>query len=242
MGKNFGRYGTAWKRLRWPLDKRCARSPQRSKEGPDALPGLLLFQVKQWPDTTTIPPRSGASAELKAGQHLTIYDPEGEQVSDLVAFNILDREEYLSSGRSIDYASRIYLTTGDVLYSNRSRPMLTIVQDDVGRHDFTLTPCSKEMFRKIYGDTEPHHGCQGNLENALASYGVTPDRIPIAFNVFMNVAVGSSTGEIKVLPPLSRPGDRIVFRAEMDLVVAMTACSAGQSNNFRYKPIKFAVA
>lgn len=193
------------------------------------------------PDTTTIAPRSGASAELKSGQHLTIYDPEGEQVSDLVAFNAADREEYLSSGRSIDYASRIYLTVGDILYSNRSRPMLTIVHDDVGRHDFTLTPCSREMFRKLYGEADPHHGCQGNLENALAPYGITSDRIPIAFNVFMNVAVDSRTGEIKVLPPLSRPGDRIVFRAEMDMVVAMTACSAGQSNNFRYKPIQFAV-
>lgn len=189
----------------------------------------------------TIAPRSGASADLKAGQTLTIFDPEGEQVSDLVAFNAADREEYLSSGRSIDYASRIYLTTGDVLYSNRSNPMLSIIADDVGRHDFTLTPCSKEMFRKIYGDTEPHHGCQGNLERALAPYGISPDRIPIAFNVFMNVSVDSRTGEIKVLPPLSRPGDRIVFRAEMDLVVAMTACSAGQSNNFRYKPIQFEI-
>ncbi|RYG38657.1 MAG: urea carboxylase-associated family protein [Burkholderiales bacterium] len=190
---------------------------------------------------TVIAPRSGVSAELKAGQMLTICDPEGEQVSDLVAFNAADREEYLSSGRSIDYASRIYLTTGDVLYSNRSNPMLSIVEDDVGRHDFTLTPCSKEMFRKIYGDTEPHHGCQGNLERALASYGISPDRIPIAFNVFMNVAVDPQTGEIKVLPPLSQPGDRIVFRAEMDLVLAMTACSAGQSNNFRYKPIQFEI-
>ena len=29
--------------------------------------------------------------------------------------------------------------------------------------------------------------------------------------------------------------------AEMPMVAAMTACSAGQSNNFRYKPIDFRV-
>lgn len=189
----------------------------------------------------TIPPRSGASVELKKGQTLTVIDPEGEQVSDLVAFSMADREEFLSSGRSIDYASRIFLTTGDVLYSNRSNPMLTIIRDDVGRHDFLLTPCSKEMFRIIYKDEHPHHGCQGNLEMALKPYGIGPDRVPIAFNVFMHVSVNSDTGEIKVLPPLSRPGDTITFRAEMDLIVAMTACSAGQSNNFRCKPIKFRV-
>lgn len=190
----------------------------------------------------TIPPRSGASTELKRGQLLTVIDPEGEQVSDLVAFNAQDKDEYLSSGRSIDYASRIFLTKGDTLYSNRSTPMLTIIEDDVGRHDFLLTPCSKEMFRIIYKDEQPHHGCQGNLENALAPHGIGPDRVPIAFNIFMHVDVNSQTGEIKVLPPKSRPGDRVIFRAEMDLIVALTACSAGQSNNFRYKPIQFDVA
>jgi uncharacterized protein YcgI (DUF1989 family) len=192
-------------------------------------------------DVVVIPPRSGASLRLARGQVLTVIDPEGEQVSDLVAFNARDSDEYISSGRSIDYASRIFLTRGDILYSNRSNPMLTIVADDVGRHDFLLTPCSKEMFRIIYGDEQPHHGCQGNLERALAPHAIKPDRIPIAFNVFMHVDVNSKTGEIKVLPPLSRPGDSTSFRAEMDLIIGLTACSAGQSNNFRYKPIHYRV-
>jgi uncharacterized protein YcgI (DUF1989 family) len=188
-----------------------------------------------------IPPRSGASLKLARGEVLTVIDPQGEQVSDLVAYNAKDIEEYISSGRSIDYASRIFLSTGDILYSNRSNAMLTIVRDDVGRHDFSLTPCSKEMFRIIYKDELPHHGCQGNLERALAPHGVKPDRVPIAFNVFMNVDVNSETGEIRVLPPLSKPGDSTSFRAEMDLIVGLTACSAGQSNNFRYKPIHYRV-
>jgi uncharacterized protein YcgI (DUF1989 family) len=191
--------------------------------------------------TEVIPPRSGASLKLEKGQTLVVIDPEGEQVSDLVAYNADDTEEYISSGRSIDYASRILLTTGDILYSNRSNPMLTIVHDDVGRHDFLLTPCSKEMFRIIYKDEHPHHGCQGNLENALAKYGVTPDRVPIAFNIFMNVDIDGKTGEIWVLPPLSKPGQSIGFRAEMNLIVALTACSAGQSNNFTHKPIHYTV-
>ena len=67
------------------------------------------------------------------------------------------------------------------------------------------------------------------------------DRVPIAFNVFMHVSVDGDSGEIAVLPPKSRPGDRIRLRARMPLVVGMTACSAGQSNNFRYKPIDFRV-
>lgn len=191
--------------------------------------------------THRIPPRSGIAFELKKGQLLTIIDPEGEQVSDLVAFNAADTREYVSSGRSIDYAGRIFLTTDDVLYSNRSVPMLRIVEDEVGRHDFSLTPCSRDTFSIIYGDKDPHHGCQGNLETALAPYGIGPDAIPIAFNVFMHVAVDSDSGVIKVLPPKSKPGQKTVFSAEMDLIVAMTACSAGQSNNFRYKPIDYRI-
>ena len=192
--------------------------------------------------THRIPPRSGAAFTLAKGQLLSVIDPQGEQVSDLVAFNAADTREYLSSGRSIDYASRIFLTTGDILYSNRSAPMLRIVEDEVGRHDFSLTPCSRDTFRILYGDSDPHHGCQGNLERALAAYGIGPDAIPIAFNVFMHVSVNSESGEIAVLPPKSKPGQKTVFRAEMDLIIALTACSAGQSNNFRYKPTDYRIS
>lgn len=188
-----------------------------------------------------IEPRTGTAFILRAGHYLTVVDPQGEQVSDLVAFNVAEPTEHISSGRSIDYAGRLLLTTGDILYSNRSRPMLEIVADDVGRHDFTLTPCSADTFRIIYGDKHPHRGCQGNLEEALAPHGISGDDIPIAFNVFMNVAVDGTTGKIEVRPPLSKAGDKTVFRAEMDLIIGLTACSAGQSNNFSYKPIDYVI-
>ncbi|MEA1071043.1 urea carboxylase-associated family protein [Sphingomonas sp. LY29] len=184
-----------------------------------------------------IAPRSGVAFTLDKGQRLTVIDPEGEQVADLVAFNRAEHGEAISSGRSIDYASRIYLSKGDPLYSNRSNVMLRIVEDDVGRHDFLLTPCSAEMFRIIYGDEHPHRGCFGNLAAALDSHGIGPDQIPTAFNIFMNVPVDGETGIVRVLPPLSKAGDRIVFEADMDLVIGLTACSAPQSNNGSFKPI-----
>lgn len=191
--------------------------------------------------TTRIDPCSAHAVELSAGDELIVIDPQGQQVSDLTAFNAEDTREYLSSGRSIDYASRLFLTTGDLLYSNRSRPMFEIIEDTCGRHDFTLTPCSKDMFRIIYGETEGRPGCEGNLAKALAPHGIDVDRIPIAFNVFMNVAFDANSGEVKVLPPLSKAGDFVRLRALMPLIVGMTACSAGQSNNFQYKPIDFRI-
>ncbi len=188
-----------------------------------------------------IPPRSGAAFTLAKGQRLTVIDPRGEQVADLLAFNRADIDEVISSGRTLDYASRIYLTTGDPLYSNRSRVMLRIVEDTVGRHDFLLTPCSKDTFRIIYGDTDPHRGCFGNLAAALEPYGIAPDRIPVAFNCFMNVPIDGATGELRVESPLSRAGDHISFEAEMDLIIGLTACSALQSNNGSFKPIHYQI-
>jgi uncharacterized protein YcgI (DUF1989 family) len=188
-----------------------------------------------------IAPRTGVAFEVPKGALLTVIDPTGEQVADLLAFRKDDVREVISSGRTLDYASRIYLTTGDLLYSNRSTVLLEIVADDVGRHDFLLTPCSRDTFRIIYGDADPHRGCFGNLAAALAPYGVTPDDIPVAFNCFMNVPVDGTSGALRVDPPLSKAGDRIMFRAHEDLIVGLTACSALQSNNGAFKPIDYDV-
>jgi uncharacterized protein len=188
-----------------------------------------------------IPPRSGTAFVLNKGQRLTVVDIEGEQVSDLICYNLHDKSEYLSSGRTIDYAETIYLTKGHQFYSNRSNVMFRMMEDTVGKHDFLLTPCSAEMFRIIYGDTDPHRGCFGNLCAALEDYGIAPDAIPTCFNIFMNVPVDGKTGKVSVLPPLSKAGDHVVLEAQMDLIVGMTSCSAGMSNNYSYKPIGFRI-
>lgn len=188
-----------------------------------------------------IAPRSGVAFPLDRGQQLKVIDPQGEQVSDLLAFSRADTREAISSGRSLDYAGKLFLSTGDALYSNRSRVMLRIGEDRVGRHDFLLTPCSADTFRIIYGDTDPHRGCFGNLAAVLEPFGITPDEIPCAFNVFMNVVV-SDAGALTVAPPRSRAGDYTVFTAEMDLVIGLTACSALQSNNYSFKPIHYGIS
>ena len=192
-------------------------------------------------ELTEIPPCSGVALTLPAGATLSVIDPCGEQVADLVLFSALDAGEMLSNGRTFDYASTLQLSVGHVLYSNRSNPLATIVRDDTGRHDFLLAPCSRDTWRICYGDSaDERPGCLGNLAAALVRYGISRDSIPTAFNCFMNVDV-SVDGGIRVLPPLSRAGDVIEFRAETDLLVGLTACSAAQSNNGRFKPIRYRV-
>ncbi|MBA4168379.1 MAG: urea carboxylase-associated family protein [Chitinophagaceae bacterium] len=189
----------------------------------------------------TIQPRSGVAFVLREGQRLRVTDLQGEQVSDLVCFNYHDTAEYLSSGRTIDYAETIFLTAGHPFYSNRSRIMFHILEDTVGRHDFLLTPCSADTFRIIYGHTSPHRGCFGNLCAALEPYGIRPDAIPVSFNIFMHVTIDGDTGKIAVLPPKSKAGDHIILEAEMDLIVGLTACSAEMSNNYSFKPIGYSI-
>jgi len=187
-----------------------------------------------------IEPQRGVAFELMSGDELRVIDVEGEQVSDLIVFARDTPVEWLSSGRTFDYNNTIYLTTGNTLYSNRSRRMLTIVADGVGRHDFLYTPCSAEMFTILYNTRAHHPSCFENLARALAPFGIEPDAIPTTFNIFMNVIV-LPDGQLKISPPLSKAGDAIQFRAEMDLIVGLTACSAEMSNNYRFKPIDFEI-
>jgi uncharacterized protein YcgI (DUF1989 family) len=187
-------------------------------------------------------PQSGTGFLLETGQVLRVVDPEGGQVSDLFCFAAADHDEWLSSGRTIDYAGSIYPSSGDILYSNRSRPMLTITGDTCGRHDFLLTPCSQQTFDLLYPDLggAAHPSCLDNLTAGLAAYGVAPDQIGTTLNLFMNVW-NDDAGRLHIDPPTSVAGDRVDLRAEMDLHVGLTACSAEKSNGGVCKPIDYEI-
>ena len=188
-----------------------------------------------------IAPRSGVAFTMAAGQALTVWDPCGEQVSDMVAYARSDPAEYMSNGRTFDYEETIRLTKGNRLWSNRSHVMFEIEEDRVGTHDFLLTPCSDATFRHFYPDKPVHRGCFGNLAEALAPFGIGPDAIPVAFNIFMNVPVDPATGRLEVLAPRSRADDFVRLRAAMDCIVGLTACSAYASNGGSFKPIQYAI-
>jgi uncharacterized protein YcgI (DUF1989 family) len=175
-----------------------------------------------------IPAGGGAGLRLKRGQHLRIIDPEGGQSGDLLAFSP-DGRERLSNGRTFDYGGKIYVSTGDVLWSDLSNPMLTIVADEVGRHDFLYAPCSLEMYRIQYQVTGYRANCYDNLTASLRELGLEPGSLPTALNFFMCVDVVEG-GRLVFAPPRSRAGDSMVLRAEMDLAIALTACPTSTCN------------
>lgn len=204
------------------------------------MTGNARCEAVEHDTVTRIEPRTGTAFTMSAGETLRVIDIEGRQVSDLLAYARSDVREVISNGRTFDYEETIALTMGHCLWSNRSRRMLTITRDDVGHHDFLLTPCSSDTFKHFYPDKPVHRGCFGNLAAALEPWGIGPDAIPTAFNVFMNVPVASD-GSLEVLPPTGKAGDVIELRAEMDLVIGLTACSAYASNGGAFKPVGYEI-
>lgn len=184
--------------------------------------------------------QTGAAFRLQKGQKLKVIDPQGEQVSDMVLFNAEDPREKISSGKTLDFEESILITKGDWLWSNRSNKMMKILEDTNGRNDFLLAPCSPETFKIMYNNPDYHPSCFENLYTNLAPYGIEPDDVPTAFNIFMNVQFDKN-GKLSVDPPMSKAGDHILFEAEMDLIVALTACSAEDSNNGSFKPIHYEI-
>jgi uncharacterized protein YcgI (DUF1989 family) len=184
--------------------------------------------------------QSGAAFKLKEGQKLKVIDPEGEQVSDMVLFNAKDRREKISSGKTLDFEESILISTGNFLWSNRSNKMMELLEDTNGRNDFLLAPCSPETFEVMYDYEGYHPSCFENLYTNLEKFEIEPDDIPTAFNIFMNVQFDEK-GKLSVDPPLSKAGDYVLFEAKMDLIVALTACSAEDSNNGSFKPIHYEI-
>ena len=118
---------------------------------------------------------------------LKVIDPQGEQVSDMVLFNAIDIREKISSGKTFDFEESILLSKGNALWSNRSKKMMEIIEDTNGRNDFLLAPCSPETFKIMYDYSGYHPSCFENLYTNLRPFGIAPDDIPTAFNIFMNV-------------------------------------------------------
>src|SRR5690606_24530254 len=157
--------------------------------------------------------QSGSAFRLKTGERLKVIDPMGEQVSDMVLFNALDPREKISSGKTLDFESTLLITRGHHLWSNRSRKMMEILEDTNGRNDFLLAPCSPETFQILYNNHEYHPSCFENLRVNLEPFGIAPDDIPTAFNIFMNVQF-SPDGTLSVHPPLSKAGDYVLLEAK----------------------------
>ena len=171
----------------------------------------------------TIPARGGKAALVESGQRVRVINTHGQQVVDTWAFNRADLEEFMSMEHSRTSLSRIMARVGDSMATNHRRPILTLMEDTTpGIHDTLLAACDRYRY-ELLGSEGYHDNCTDNLAAALAELGLTPPETPSPWNLFMNIPVDRD-GSVSFQAPVSKPGDYVTLRAEMDCVVAFSAC------------------
>jgi uncharacterized protein len=175
-----------------------------------------------------IEPQRAKSFKLRKGDYITIVDMEGKQVADFFAINLYDHREVLSTGATIDCNDSLKVTAGDNIYSNLYKVMFKVIEDEVKEHDLLHPCCSPEMFGFFYKKDGSHRNCLDNINECLDDYGVPRYNIIQPLNIFMNTTI-KTDGKISVEEPLSKAGDKIILRAEMDVIIAIASCSVSES-------------
>ena len=170
-----------------------------------------------------IPARQGKAARVSKGQTVKVINTKGQQVVDTWAFNADDLREFMSMEHSRVALGRIIPAIGDRLVTNRRRAILALVEDTSGGiHDTLFAACDRWRY-ELLGCTEYHDNCTDNLATALAALGLIPPETPAPLNLFMNIPVVDGN-HVEMRSPVSRPGSHVALRAEMDCVIAFSAC------------------
>jgi uncharacterized protein len=170
-----------------------------------------------------IPARRGKATRLSAGQSVRVVNTYGQQVVDTWAFHATDMKEFMSMEHTRIFISRIIPKAGDPLVTNHRRPILTLTEDTSGGiHDTLVAACDRWRY-ELLGAVGYHDNCTDNLAAGLGELGLTPPETPSPLNLFMNIPVIDGN-TIDVLPPVSTPGGYVTLRAEIDCIVAFSAC------------------
>lgn len=171
----------------------------------------------------TIPARRGKAAYVRAGQRVKVINTHGAQVVDTWAFERFDQREAMSMEHTRATLVKIRPEVGDHLYTNRRRPILTLLEDTSGGvHDTLMAACDSYRYG-LLGCTEYHDNCTDNLSAAMHELGMTCVQTPSPLNLFMNIP-WTGAGALAFEAPNMQPGDFVVFQAQLDAVVAFSAC------------------
>lgn len=184
---------------------------------------------------THVPYNTGWSGELKAGHIIRIA---ATTTVDFVCFRRQNLLERFDQARTKVYNMKLFLSAGDKIMGRNNQHMMTIIADGFkeGTHDLQKGMCSGYRFQlaKQEGrlgeyyprqiDEIPDHGCYENLSRALVSYGIIPEDIPSPFNLNQHMKIDGATGRMEHTQVRPQPGNYMDIRAEMDLLVAFSAC------------------
>jgi uncharacterized protein YcgI (DUF1989 family) len=166
---------------------------------------------------------AGLAMTLRTGEAARLVNTFGSQVVDTWALGARDTSEYLSVEHTRRMLGNLFPRLGDAFYSNRRSKMLSLEEDSFpGRHDMLFAACDKWLY-KHYGCPPGHANCRDNFHAALFAAGYDAPFMPNPVNLWMNIPVRDSQ-HVAIEPPVSRPGDHVVLRALMDIILVFSAC------------------
>ena len=188
-----------------------------------------------------VPGGQARATRVETGQQVEIINVHGQQVCDLIAFNVEDLAEHLSPSHTRSMLGRLTLGVEDCLYTNARAAIFEIEEDTVGSHDTLIAACDYRRYELDYG-LPGHRNCRANFAEALEPYGIGYLQVPDPINLFQNTPVGED-GSLGMEVSAARAGDRVVLRASMDALVAVSACPQDQNpiNNWEVTDIRLLV-
>jgi urea carboxylase-associated protein 1 len=188
----------------------------------------------------TVPACKPWSHVVRKGQVLRIVDSEGCQAVDTLFYSAVDKAERYSAQDTLREQGSPYITTGTKLLSNEGNVMATIISDTSGGHDTSAGACSAEANTVRFGHhTKFMHSCRDNFVSELARHGMTKRDLVSNINFFMNVPV-EPNGTLAIVDGVSKPGDYVELRAEMDILCVISNCPQVNNpcNDFNPTPIR----
>ena len=175
------------------------------------------------PAAEIVPARRGRAFRVARDRSLKVINTHGSQVVDAWALALPDLEEHMSMAHTRAILSSLCVQAGDRLWSDQRRPILTLAKDtSPGVHDLLFPACDVRRY-ELLGYPGRHDNCCDNFHAALGELGFRRARVPDPLNLFMN-ASRSRDPALELVPPVSRPGDHVVLRAERDVIVVLSAC------------------
>jgi urea carboxylase-associated protein 1 len=187
--------------------------------------------------------RAPWSGVVPAGGTIEITDLEGNQAVDCLFYLADDTAERYSAAETVAWQGSIFLGVGSVLRSDQGRPLLTVVVDQVGRHDTLGGACSKESNTLRYGHhTSAQHACVENFLAEGARWGLGKRDLVSNINWYMNVPV-EADGALGIVDGLSAPGRVIRLEAHVDVLTLISNCPQinNPCNGFRPTPVRIVV-
>jgi hypothetical protein len=175
-------------------------------------------------ESVTVPGSHARAVPVKAGETVRVVNTHGTQVVDFWAVRADRPEIALSMQHSRIRWRNLRPRPGDEMLDEQRSTILTLVEDtSPGVHDTVIAACDPFRYAQL-GAAPGHRSCCANFAEALSELSISRNTpVPAPLNLFMNIP-WDLDGNITFEPTVSAPGDSVLFRAEVDVVVIASAC------------------